>query len=156
MKTNAFKIEWEAYEYEHKERGSDWFWAVGIITLSVAVASIIFSNIIFAILIILSAFSLSLFINRPPETIHASVDERGVTRGNVLYTYGSLHSFWIDIEHPHQKIIFRSKKLLMPLIIVPLGENIDPDRLEKTLSRFLPIEYQRLPLVEYLLEYLGF
>jgi hypothetical protein len=156
MAQAAFKIEWDAHEYEHKERGRDWFWAVGIITLSIAVASIIFGNIIFAILIILSAFSLSIFINRPPEVIHASIDQRGVTRGNTLYTYGSLDSFWIDTEHPQRKIIIRSKKILMPLIIVPLGDDIDIDRLENTLSKYLSVEYMRLPLVEYLLEYLGF
>ena len=83
------------------------------------------------------------------------IDERGITRGHVHYPYSSLHSFWVDENHPHKKIILRSKKTFMPLIIVPLGET-DPDHARDTLLRILPEEFQKLPLVEELIEYLGF
>jgi hypothetical protein len=151
MAKQTFKIEWDAHTYEHKERSSDWFWAVGIIVSSIAIASIIFG-----ILILVGAFSLSLFINRPPETIHVVIDEVGVTRSNIRYPYNSLHSFWIDEEHPHKKILFRSKKMLMPLIIVPLGNDSDAEKIKEILDQRLPEEYYALPLVEKILEYLGF
>ncbi len=156
MGRQTFSIEWDAHEYEHKERTNDWFWAVGIISVSVAIASVIFGNIIFGILVIVSVFALALFINRPPETVHVIVDERGVTKGKIRYPYSSLHSFCLDTDHPHQKILLRSEKAFMPLIVVPLGEEIDPEHLEETLSRFLPHEHQSLPFVEQVLEYLGF
>ena len=54
MPQPSFKIEWDAHEYEHKERNRDWFWAVGIISVSLAVVAVIFGNIIFAILILRS------------------------------------------------------------------------------------------------------
>lgn len=152
----SFKIEWDAHEYEHKERSSDWFWAVGIITFAVALVSVIFGNIIFAVLIITAAFALALFINRPPETLHVVIDEKGVTRGKIRYPYDSLISFWVDVEHPHKKIILRSNKLLMPLIIVPLGEETEPEMVEEALSKFLEEEYHSLPFIEKFLEYLGF
>ncbi|MDP2642101.1 MAG: hypothetical protein Q8P21_02325 [bacterium] len=151
-----FKIEWDAHEYEHKERSPDWFWAVGIIAISIAIASVIFGNIIFGILVLIGAFALSLFANRPPGTIHIVVDERGVTRAKVRYPYDTLESFWIDTDHPHNKIIIRSKKMFMPLIIVPLGESVDVEELHENLSQFLAEEYHSLPLVEKMLEYLGF
>ncbi|MES2213854.1 MAG: hypothetical protein V4465_00470 [Patescibacteria group bacterium] len=156
MARQTFIIEWDAHEYEHKERSEDWFWAVGIITVAVAVASIVLGNYIFAVLVLLSAFSLALFINRLPDHVHIVVDEEGVSKENVKYLYSTLRSFWIDTDHPHKKIILRSKKMFMPLIIVPLGENIDWERLEKTLLRFLPAEYHKLPFAEVVLEYLGF
>jgi len=156
MPQPSFKIEWDAHEYEHKERGSDWFWAVGILSVSVAVASVIFGNIIFAILVLISVFALSLFINRPPDTLRVVVDEKGITRGRVRYPYQTLRSFWIDTEHSHKKIILRSEKLLMPLIIVPLGNEVDVEQLHENLSRFLPEEFHSLPFVERILEYLGF
>src|SRR3989344_5061101 len=90
MPQPSFKIEWDAHEYEHKERSPDWFWAVGIISVSVAIASVIFGNIIFAILVIISAFSLSLFINRPPENAHMVIDERGITKNRTHYPYSTL------------------------------------------------------------------
>lgn len=156
MTQSSLKIEWDAHEYEHKERSADWFWAVGILTISLAVASIIFGNIIFAILLLLSAFSLALFINRPPATIHVVLDDTGITRNKVKYFYSTIHGFWIDSEHPHPKIILRSRKLLMPLVIIPIEFDADVERLRTALDHYLPEEYMRLPLTEILLEYLGF
>ena len=156
MRQQSFKIEWQAAEYEHKERGSDWFWAVGIITFAIAIASIIFGNIIFGVLVLIGAFSLAIFANRPPNVLDMVVDDRGVTREKVHYPYSTLESFWIDVEHPHKKIILRSNKMLMPLIIIPVGDSVDIDNLHDKLSLFLKEEFHPLPLVERLLEYLGF
>jgi len=155
MARDTFKIEWDGHEYEHKERSQDWYWAVGVVAVALAVAAIIFSDVIFGILILVATFSLSLFINRPPETVHIILDEKGITRGKVHYPFATLHSFWIDEQHPHQKILLRSQKLLMPLITIPLGGG-DPERIQKTLLRFIPEEFHTTPLVEKLLEYLGF
>ncbi|MCR4279292.1 MAG: hypothetical protein NUV78_00965 [Candidatus Zambryskibacteria bacterium] len=152
----AFKIEWDAHEYEHKERSQDWFWAVGIITFAIAITSAIFGNVIFAILILTASFALALFINRPPEDVHVVIDEKGVTKGRIHYPYSTLKSFWIDTEHPHNKIILRSEKLLMPLIVVPLGDEIDEEALEEVLEKNLVKEFHALPFVERLLEYFGF
>lgn len=156
MPRPSFKIEWSAHEYEHKERSSDWFWAVGIISVSVAIAAVIFGNIIFGILVLIGAFALSLFANRPPTSLRVTVDEKGITKGRVYYPYPTLESFWIDTEHPHKKIILRSEKLLMPLITVPLGDEVDVEQLHDSLSHFLSEEFHNLPFVERVLEYLGF
>jgi hypothetical protein len=156
MKKSApFRIEWDAHEYEHKERSSDWFWAVGIISISISVAAIIFGNAIFAILVLISVFSLALFINRPPENVHVVVTERGVARDKIFYPFSSLDSYWLDSDHPHPKIILRSEKVFMPLIVVPIGD-MDPYKLDEVLSQFLPEKFHSLPFVEKILEYLGF
>ncbi|MBX4195762.1 hypothetical protein KW796_02300 [Candidatus Parcubacteria bacterium] len=149
-------LEWNAHEYEHKERSSDWFWAAGIITAGLALTSIIFGNVILGILVVVSAFSLALFINRPPENIHISINDEGLARGRVFYPFETLAAFWIDTDHPHKKVILRSKKMLMPLIVIPLSDNIDTERLRGNLSQYLKEEYHTLPLVEKILEYLGF
>jgi hypothetical protein len=152
----SYTLEWDAHEYEHKERSSDWFWAVGIISAALAIVAIILGNIIFGILIIIGAFSLSLFINRPPQITHIVLNEKGIARGKVLYPYETLESFWIDIEHSHKKIILRSQKMFMPLIIIPLGDDADVDKIHDKLSAVIKEEYHSLPLVEKILEYLGF
>lgn len=154
-KPAPFRIEWDAHEYEHKERSSDWFWAVGIISISIAIAAVIFGNIILAILVLISVFALTLFINRPPENVHVVVTEKGITRNRIHYSYSTLESYWLDTDHPHSKIILCSEKTFMPLIVVPLGK-ADAPKLDALLSEFLPERYHSLPLVEKILEYLGF
>ena len=156
MPRPSFRTEWDAHEYEHKERSPDWFWAVGIISISIAIAAVIFGNIIFGILVLIGAFTLSLFANRPPSTLHIVIDEKGISRGKIRYPYSTLESFWIDTEHPHKKIILRSEKMFMPLIIVPLGNEVEIEELHDNLSQFLSEEFHSLPFVERLLEYLGF
>ena len=156
MPRPSFKMEWEAHEYEHKERSPDWFWAVGIISVSVTIAAVIFGNIIFGVLVLIAAFALSMFASRPPQGLHMVVDEKGVTRGKVRYPFSTLKSFWIDTEHPHKKILLESEKVLMPLIVVPLGDEVDVDELHENLSLFLSEEFHDLPFVEKILEYLGF
>ena len=156
MPQPSFRLEWDAHEYEHKVRSQDWFWAVGILAVSIAVAAVIFDNIIFGILVLISAFALSIFASRPPSTLHVVVDEKGISKGKIQYPYSALESFWIDTEHSHKKIILRSSKIFMPLIIVPLGDNADVDELHDTLLHSLTEEFHSLPFVEKVLEYLGF
>ena len=156
MKTAPFRIEWDAHEYEHKERSSDWFWAVGILSVSIAVAAVIFGNVIFAIFILIAVFSLALFINRHPDTVHVIIDEKGVAKDKIRYPYSTLQSFWIDVEHSHPKILLSSEKIFMPLIIVPLGDGVDVEKLHEALSSSLEERYHSLPFVEKIIEYLGF
>ncbi len=151
-----FKIEWEAHEYEYKERSQDWFWAVGIVAVAIAVTSIIFHNIIFGILVLVGAFALSLSPNREPDMVEVTLNETGITRGKVRYPYESLHSFWIDTEHSHPKILLRSKKVFLPLIIIPLDPEAHVVEIERALARFLEEEHHTLPFAEKILEYLGF
>lgn len=155
-KNGSYVIEWQAPEHEHKQRSSDWFWAVGIITVAIALTSLLLGNIIFSILIMVSAFSLGLFINKPPEDLHLSISDSGIEKERTLYPFETLESFWIDVEHPHKKIILRSKKVLMPLIIVPLADNVNVEQVRQHLLKYLQEEYHSLPLMEKILEYLGF
>jgi len=153
---STFTLEWEAPEHEHKERTADWLWVTGIIVIALALVSIIFGNIILAILIVVSAGSLAIFINRPPENIKVSVTEMGIRKENTLYPFETLAAYWIDTDHPHKKIILRSQKPLVPLIVVPIADNTNVDDLRTKLSENLKEEYHSLPFLEKLLEYLGF
>jgi hypothetical protein len=156
MARPPFKLEWVAHEYEPKKRSQDWFWAVGIVAIALAVASILFGNVILGILILVGALSLTIVARRDPEETHVLIDEQGITRDRIRYPFSTLHSFWIDVEHPHKKIIIRSEKLFMPYIVIPLSEEVDVERLHKILLRYMNEEFHSLPLVEQVLDYLGF
>ena len=49
-------LSWQAHEYHHTEKTSDWYWIVGIVTVSLALICIIYNNIILGILILVSSF----------------------------------------------------------------------------------------------------
>lgn len=155
---NEDTITWSALEYEEKERSVDWYWAVGIIALVIAVIAIIYQNYLFAVLIIVAAFTLLLYAARKPREVSIELGRRGVRIGGILYPYATLKSFWI---HHHRedrrgRLIIQSEKLLMPYVTIPLPDEPHEDIIHDFLSAYLAEEEHPESLSEILLERLGF
>lgn len=149
------KISWDTVEYLHREKTSDWYWIVAIVTISIAIISIILNNLIFAILIIISSLTLSLFASKKPEMVEVDIDNRGITVGKNYHPYGDLESFWIETRDSYPRILLKSKKLFVPFIMI-LIEDIEPQEINLLLSKYLPEQEHTEPLLEKLLLYLGF
>ncbi len=149
------KLSWEAVEYVHTEKGSDWYWIVGIVTLSIAVIAVILNNVIFAILIIISAFTLSLFASRKPDRVPVTLDRLGVTFGKTRYPYSNLDAFWVETRDAFPRVLFKSKKVLMPYVVIHIHEE-DADEIRHFLTPHLVEEEHSEPLFEKILIYLGF
>lgn len=149
-------LEWEAHEYLHTEKGHDWYWALGLIAVAGAVASLLFSNVLFAVLILISAFVLAIFASRKPNAVRFAVTQRGVRIDDTLYPYQTLTSFSIDDSHPHTpKLILESKKIFVPKMTIPL-EGVHPDEVHDFLVSVLPEGDHAEPLTHRVMEYLGF
>ena len=157
MNQNFSRLTWHAHEYEYKERGVDWFWALGIIAITGAVTAIVLSNILFAILIIVGALTLALYAARKPNIIPYEVSERGVRIDNALHPYKSLESFWIDDEYEHRepRLFIKSDRLFMPAIVIPL-ESHSLAEIRECLLCYLDEEEYTEPFPYKIMEYLGF
>ncbi len=150
------KITWQAPEHKNKIRTVDWYWAVGIISLSVAVIAIIMGDGFFAVLLIIGVLILISFSIRPARIFTISLDQRGLAIGKEMYPYATLESFWVDIKNEENpKIIFKSKKVLMPLIIVPLEDYHHLDARD-FLLQFLEEKEMQEPISNKVMEKLGF
>lgn len=150
-------LHFQTYEYEPKERSTDWFWAVGIIAAAIAVTAIIFNNVLFGIVVILASFVLSLYAARPPEVIDVVIDDVGVRIHDKLYPYRTLESYWIEEHQRIPKLFIKSQKLLMPYIIVALNiDEAEAHEIDEHLSRHLPEVFHGESIFEKILERLGF
>lgn len=149
------KLSWTTTEYLHTEKTSDWYWIVGIITISIAVISIILNNVIFAILIIISSFTLSLFASKRPEKIGVEINDLGVTFGKTRYRYNDLESFWIETREVNDRVLIKTTAILKPFIVIFI-EDVDPEKIREMLSEHLHEEEHSEPLLEKLLMYFGF
>lgn len=150
------KIVWEAPEYLHQEKSRDWFIAFGIIALALFIVALLFKNTLFAIVIILSAFTAMLHAKRPPDTLTYEVNRVGIVINRRFYPYSFLYSFWVDRTDSHTpKLLITSKKMLLPMIIVPLGDQ-NPDVLRDFIANYLPEQELLEPLSHKILESLGF
>ena len=72
-------LNWSALEYEEKERSNDWFWAFGIIIVAGSIASIIFANYFFAILLIIGGILLAFFSIKKPENVSYELNEKAIS-----------------------------------------------------------------------------
>jgi len=149
-------ITWDAYEHYHIEKGSDWFWILGIITVAITIAAILLSNMLFGVLILIGGLVIALHANHEPDIIEYAVTLRGMRVGDTIYPYSTLDSFYIDEEHPAgARLLVRSQKLFMPLFIISIPEE-NVDDIEELIASRLPEEHMDEPLVYKILEFFGF
>jgi hypothetical protein len=151
-------LRWQALEYHHEPKSTDWFWAVGIIALCVAITSIIYGDVLFAILILIAAGSLAIYAVREPDLVSFELNDKGVLIERKMYPYATLESFWVEEHnnvHPHPKLLIKSQKLTMPLIVIPIDE-VHPDEVRNFLLNYLAEEQHFEPLSQKVMEYLGF
>ncbi len=150
------KISWKALEYKRKDKTADWYWAVGLISLSIVIISFFTHNALFAILIIISTITLLSFSVTAPKVINISINQKGLSVEKELYPFVSLESFWVEsVDEKNQKILLKSKKLIMPLIAIPLEEHHHLD-VREFLLQYLPEKEMHEPLSQKVMEKLGF
>lgn len=147
---------WQTHEYVHRERSQDWFWVVGIAAGAIAITSIILGNILFAIVVVIGAFVLSVFAARKPGIITVEITDKYISVENTLYPFKELKSFWIDIEHMDgARLVLERKKALLPHVMIPIDEEII-ETIQPMLTEKIPlVEFEEHP-VHHFLERIGF
>lgn len=147
-------ISWIGHEYEKKERTNDWFWLVGLIAVSGVVISVINQNIMFSIFIVIATAFLFFFSIRKPDEAKFLIDEAGLHIDEFVYTYPTLKAFWI--KEDKRALLLDSNKAMIPLISIPIPENVDINKINRVLSLYLPKKEIEETFFEELLDRLGF
>ena len=149
-------IQWQTVEHEEKAHSREWFWAVGIITLAISVASFLLGNPLFGILILIAGFSLILVSRQGRQEVRVELSRRGVRVGNELYPYGSLKSFAIDDIHENHYLVLHSSRLVMPHIKIPVSREADLASIRTYLAQFLTEEDHEPSVIDAVVHFLGF
>ena len=149
------KIIWQASEYEHKEKTPDWYWAVGIIALSTVIISFIYKNYIFAIFIILATTVLGMYGLKKPEMMEVEINEKGVKIKNEFYPYKMIKSFYIENQRGKKKLLIHAKRIIMPIIALPIEEILE-EKVKLTLLKHSKEEEMKEPVTQMIMEHLGF
>ncbi len=150
----AFVV-WQGYEYEHREKTGDWYWVLTIISVAVAVGAIFFHNYLFAVLIIVAAFSIAVHAAQKPALKEFRIDARGIKIGKKFYRYESIDSFWIDDGTVPPQLFFELKRPFIPLIIIPVG-TANVAIAKEILFNNLTEKEQSVPAAQKILDSFGF
>lgn len=154
MATDAL-ISWNAPAHFYVEKKTDWYWAVGIVTLAIAAVCLIFGQIITGIFVVVAAVALVLHASRPPRHLSCEINDRGVMVDSVLYPFLALESFWIPHDEVPPKLLLKSRKLLMPLIVIYI-EEADPEEIREIMLKYIAETEHREPFLKHMLERFGF
>ena len=132
-------IEWSAPEYTHKERGNDWFWALGLITIVAVVIAIWLKNYVFAIFLLVGGGTLIMFTLRHPQDVKFIIETKGLTMGKDLHEWKSLKSFNIknNEKDVYAKLLILTSKYFLPIYTIPFPKE-KMDEIKETLLKVLP------------------
>ncbi len=124
----AVFFEWDAEGYLFEEKSADWYWALGIIALAGAIASVLFGNVILALLILVAASVLALSSLKRPRVHRFRVTDDGVMVDDNLYAYDRILTFsvleYLDPKRP-PALSLRTTYPLAPHLLLPI-EGHDP------------------------------
>jgi hypothetical protein len=123
------KLQWSAFEYEEKNRTSDWFWALGVIVITSSIASIIYSNYFFAILLLFSGGLLGFFAKKKPELINYELNEHALIVRHKIFQYSHIKSFWVQHEDTMKNLpsvlFIKTRELFMPNMSIPIHKDME-------------------------------
>ena len=121
------QFEWEAMEFEHYEKSTDWYWALGIAIVTGCILSIITKNYLLAVLLFLGGIFIGYFANEKPASVHVEISDRGIKLNKDLYLYDSISSFWMYIDHKgHHRISLITARKVMPQRVLTLPDQDGP------------------------------
>jgi hypothetical protein len=150
------KLEWTALEYEEKERGKDWFWALGIIVVASSITSFIYSNYFFGLLLIIGGVLLGAFAIKKPDLVFYEINEKGLKIKNRLFPYENIKSFWVKKGTEKPVLFIKSERLFMPIISMPIKQDSAEKIRNLMLSGKVREEEMKEHMSEKIMDSLGF
>lgn len=122
-------VEWEGREYDHSPKSADWYWALGIVAVAAALASVLFSNYLLAVLIVIATVALALHAAKVPPLHRFRLVEQGLIIGDELHSFERMLSFSVfeDVEGVLPPLLsIKNENWLSPHIVIPLA-GVDAD-----------------------------
>lgn len=150
------RLAWEAPEYHTQSKPLMWYAVFGIALAALLFVAFLLRSFLSGVVFALVGLLIFLYSERPPRMIRFQLTDNALRINTNLYPFTELEGFNI-IESPQGALaLFRSRRLVMPLIHVPLGSE-DPEVIRGLLAERLVEDPElREPLPDLLAHWLGF
>ncbi|TSC68705.1 MAG: Uncharacterized protein G01um101456_533 [Parcubacteria group bacterium Gr01-1014_56] len=146
---------WSVTTHEHRARSVDWYWALGVVALLGAIASVFFGNGLLAIIIVLGAASIGYLAARGPREHTVKIDDRGVSVDGTRYPYSAIRSFWVEHEATEPHLFLSMRGVLTPHISLLLDDARQGEAVRAHLLKHIEEEEQGPHIGEHLAEIFG-
>ena len=93
---NKFEIEWQAPEFEYREKDISWYWISIIIAIIILSAAVWQKNFLFVFFIVVAEILVLVWGGRKPRIVSFKFDDKGLTMdGRKFYPYSAIGTFWL-------------------------------------------------------------
>lgn len=150
-------LSWSVIEYEKRHKGVDWFWGVGIVTIAVSLIAIVFGNILFGILILVSGGALIGLGFHHPRPITYHITTEGILEGEQFFPFKNIRSFSVnEDDYTRPTLLIEVSRWFLPVVSIPLPDHAGSDSVRGMLrGRIRENDELKEPMFHYLLDILG-
>jgi hypothetical protein len=133
-------LEWSGQEYAFEDRGTDWFWALGILSTAAVIAAVLFNNVLLAMVILAGSLAIGLQAAKKSRTHVFSLYDEGIAVDDTMYLFQNMRDFavleYIDESLP-PALSLKTNHLLSPHLLIPITEH-DPEEIYWHIEQRLP------------------
>lgn len=153
----TIEFSWNTFEYEHREKSTDWYWALGILVVVGAAIAFISKNFLFGFLILMGGILIGLFANKKNDPLSVEVSMRGVTINDRPVNFADIKAFWM-YRNPFgiRKLVLKTNRNLAPMVSLPIPDDMRAADLHEFLLQHIPEQELQESFVDLLLERIGF
>ncbi|MEK7139453.1 MAG: hypothetical protein AAB817_02020 [Patescibacteria group bacterium] len=136
-------ITWHFPEFLQHQRNQGWYAVAGLVALSLLIYSVVVTNFLFAIIIILTAVVLFLRHTTVPTELTFGVYETGVRLGSWFYPFAELTDFSVVYDPPEvELLLINPKSFWQPRLHIPL-QGQDPVAVRQLLLDYIDEDLDR-------------
>ena len=147
---------WEAPEYIVYKKNVGWYIGFGIILAIILFSAFVTQSLLTGIVFLLGGILIFVHSERPAKIISYEIRSTGIRMGKEFYSFQDLSVFNIVERGDGVYMLIKSKRLLLPLIHIPLG-NIDYEEATRVMSEKLPQDTEFIePLADVIAHWVGF
>ncbi|MFZ2593736.1 MAG: hypothetical protein WAX38_03110 [Minisyncoccia bacterium] len=149
-------LQWSAHEHDSATKTPDWYWVLGIITVSAAIASLFFGQYLVSLMIVVAGVTLGLLGNSETQHFDFKLSDRGVEVDSQLFPYENLLTFEvIERDTRANLLVLSTETILTPHLCIPISDDIDPEDVRKFMSERVTESSNGVPFVHTITEALG-
>ena len=149
-------LSWNVVEAPPVKKSVDWFWAVGIIIISLAVISMVFGNPLFGVFLIVVLFTLIVISHKRPQTVHYVFTKDGLFEGDRFFPYTNIKSFYVDETHYMMPtLLIEIKRWFLPIVSISIPESIQPSSVRMHMRTYVMERELKEPVFHHLFEIFG-
>lgn len=136
-------LKWTFPEYLPHKRGKAWYFWTLAIGLALLIWSIVVSNYLFTLIIVVISLIFVLQNRRTPALLECQIKEDGLEIGRNFYAFRDLKKFYLIYRPPEVKTLYLDFKTGLRPTLPILLENQNPLKVREVLKNYLDEDLEK-------------